>query len=249
MNRTLKINSSEKHSPLKGRASAMIGLGVAAFLLASGLSVQAKLAGHWEAEMVGDGGQKIPVTLDLDRNAQSEWVASMGLPAENMTGLVVQDVTVKGPTVKFVAVELMMTPFDLALGPDGTLKGTISGPAAQAVEFNRTGEAKVELIPASPAVSQQLEGDWEGTLQVPNRAVLMTFHFKNQTDQTVAATFTTDNGPELPLNDVKQAGQEVEFGLRVAHGHFKGTLNEAGTELAGQFTHEETAMPLTLRKK
>jgi hypothetical protein len=221
----------------------------AVFLLTAGLSVEAKLAGHWEGEMVGDGAQKILVSLDLDRNAQSEWIASMGLPAENMTGLVVQEVTVKGPSVKFVAVELMMTPFDLALGPDGTLKGTISGPAAQAVEFKRTGEAKVELIPSSPAVSQQLEGNWEGTLQIPNRAVVMTFHFENQTDQTVKATFSTDDGPDLPLNDVKQTGQQVEFGLRVAHGRFEGTLNEDGTELTGQFYHGENGMPLTLRRK
>jgi len=249
MNPGLKTNPAEKHAPRKDNASTLIRLGMTAFLLASALSVQAKLVGHWEGEMVGDGAQKILVSLDLDRNAQSEWIASMGLPAENVTGLVVQEVTVKGSSVKFVAVELMMTPFDLALGPDGILKGTISGPAAQPVEFKRTGEAKVELIPDSPAVSEQLEGDWEGTLRIPSRAVLMTFHFENQTDQTVKATFSGENGPELPLNDVKQTGQEVEFGLRVAHGRFKGALNEDGTELAGQFTHEETAMPLMLRKK
>lgn len=249
MNNILKTNSAERHSFRKDRALTMLPLCVAAFVLTSALSAQADLAGHWEGEMVGDDAQKIRVSLDLDRNAASEWIASMGLPAENMTGLVVQDVTVKGPSVKFVAVELMMTPFDLVLGPDGTLKGSIPGPAAQPVEFKRTGEAKVELIPSSPAVSQQLEGDWEGTLPIPNRKVLMTFHFRNQPDQTVMATFNTDNGPDLPLNDVKQTGQKVEFGMRIAHGHFQGTLNEEGNELAGQFSHGETPMPLTLRKK
>ena len=249
MNSMLKTNTAGKQSSLNGRASTINPLCVAALLLASVLSVQANLAGHWEGEVIGDGAQRIRVSLDLDKNAKSEWIASMGLPAENMTGLVVQDVTVEGKSVKFVAVELMMTPFDLTLGPEGTLKGTTSGPAAQPVEFKRTGEAKVELIPASPAVSQQLEGDWEGTLQTPNRPVLMVFHFKNQPDKTVMATFNTDNGADLPLNDVKQTGQKVEVGMRIAHGRFEGTLNEKGTELAGQFTHGETAMPLTLRKQ
>jgi hypothetical protein len=53
----------------------------------------------------------------------------------------------------------------------------------------------------------------------------------------------------VPLNDVKQTGQKVEFGLKVAHGSFEGTLNKDGTELAGELTHEGGSTPLTLRKK
>jgi len=249
MNSMLRTNTAGKQSSLNGGASRINPLSVAALLLSSLLSAQAGLAGHWEAEVTGDGSQRIRVSLDLDKNAKWEWIASMGLPADNKTGLVVKDVTVNGKSVKFVAVELMMTPFDLTLGPEGTLKGTMSGRASQPVEFKRTGEAMVELIPASPAVSKQLEGDWEGSLQMPNRAVRMVFHFKNQPDKTVMATFGTGNAADLPLNNVKQTGQKVEFGMRVAHGRFQGTLNKDGTELAGQLAHGAASMPLTLRKK
>jgi len=162
---------------------------------------------------------------------------------------VVKDVVVKGNSVKFLALELMSTPFDLTLGPNGTLKGTLSGRRPQPVEFKRTGEAKVELIPACPAVSKALEGDWEGALKMPNGGFRMVFHFKNHPDKTVKATFDTANATNLPLNDVKQTGQKVEFGMRIAHGAFQGSLNKEGTELAGQFTHEENSMPMTLRKK
>jgi len=206
-------------------------------------------AGHWEADITGDGPQRIRVTLDVAKNAKSEWIASMGLPADNKTGLVVKDLVVNGKSVKFVALELMSTPFELTLGPDGNMKGTISRPGSQPVEFKRTGEAKVELIPASPAVSRELEGDWEGSLPMPNGAFRMVFHFKNQPDQTVMTTFDTPTATDLPLNDVKQTGQKVEFGMRIAHGAFQGTLNKEGTELAGQFTHEANRTPLTLRKK
>ena len=205
--------------------------------------------GHWEADITGDGGRRIRVSLDLAKNAESEWIASMGVPAANRTGMVVKDVAVNGKSVKFVAVEFMMAPFELTLAPDGSMKGTISSPGSQPVEFKRTGEAKVELIPASPAVSKQLEGDWEGSLKMPNGGFRMVFHFKNQPDKTVLTTFDTPNATNLPLNDVKQAGQKVEFGMRIAHGAFQGTLNKEGTELAGQFSHEENNMPLTLRRK
>ena len=129
------------------------------------------------------------------------------------------------------------------------MKGTISGPGAQPVEFKRTGEAKVELIPSSPAVSKELEGDWEGSLGAPIGGFRMVFLFKNQPDRTVMTTFDTANATNLPLNDVKQTGQKVEFGMRIAHGTFQGTLNKEGTELAGQFTHDGSSSPLTLRKK
>src|ERR1017187_3685543 len=166
-------------------------------------TTEAGPAGHWEADIAGDGPQRLRVSLDLAKNAKSEWIASMGLPSDNKTGLVVRDVVVNGKSVKFVATELMSTPFDLTLGPDGNMKGTISGPASQPVEFKRTGEAKVELIPASPAVSKELEGDWEGSLKMPNGGFRMVFHFKNQPDKTVMTTFDTANATNLPLNDVK----------------------------------------------
>jgi hypothetical protein len=205
-------------------------------------------AGHWEGDITGDGPLRMRVTLDLAKNAKSEWIASMGVPSANKTDLVVKDVVVNGKSVKFVAAELMMAGFDLTLGPDVSLKGMISGPGSQPVEFKRTGEAKVELVPASPAVSKALEGDWEGSLKTPGGPARMVFHFKNQPDQTVTATFDSGNAVGLPLKNVKQTGQKVEFAVVVDYSTFQGSLNNQGTELAGQFTAGPTSMPLTLRK-
>ena len=249
MNSKSKTNTLVRPNYLDRGVSTNNLLSVAAALFVSLACAQAAPEGHWEADLKGDDQQLTRVTLDLAKNAKSQWVASMGLPSDHKTGLVVKDIVVNGQSVKFVALELMSSRFDLSLGSDGTMKGTISGPAAQPVEFKRTGEAKVELIPASPAVSKALEGDWEGSLPSPNGAFRMVFHFKNQPDKTLMATFDTANATNLPLNDVKQTGRKVEFGMRIAHGSFQGTLNLQGTELAGQFTHEASSTPLTLRKK
>jgi hypothetical protein len=249
MNRTLQMSTTVKRPSRNRGVSKNSLLSVAAALVASLVCAQAGPEGHWEGDIAGDGQQRIRVSLDLAKNAKSEWIASMGLPSDNKTGLVVRDVVVAGQSVKFVALELMSARFELTLGPDGNMKGTISGPGSQPVEFKRTGEAKVELIPASPAVSKELEGDWEGELKMPNGAFRMVFHFKNQPDKTVTTTFDTPNATNLPLNDLKQKGQKVEFGMRIAHGAFQGTLNKEGTELAGQFTHEANSVPLTLRKQ
>jgi hypothetical protein len=249
MNTISEMDMVKKQFSLNRRAPMHKLVSVAALLLVSLTCAQAGPDGHWEAEIKGDGPQLVRVTLDLAKNAKSEWIGSMGLPSENRTGLVVKDVVIKGNSVKFLALELMSARFDLTLGPDGTMKGTISGPSSQPVEFKRTGEAKVELMSASPAVSKELEGNWEGALKSPNGAFQMVFHFRNQPDKTVLATFDTSNATNLPLNDVKQTDQKVAFGMRIAHGSFQGTLNQEGTELVGQFTHEANSVPMTLRKK
>jgi hypothetical protein len=230
----------------------------AAVLFASLVCAQAGPDGHWEGSFTVNN-REVGMSLDLAKNEKSEWIASMGVPSGNATGLVVMDVAVNGKSVKFVAVELQMATFDLTLGPDGRMKGTMSSPqgpmSAQGsvpVELKRTGEAKVELIPASPAVSKELEGDWEGSLQAPNgMSFPLVFHFKNQPDKTVAATMDSPmvNAVALPLNSVKQTGQKVEFGMKIAGGNFQGSLNKEGTEVAGQLIQGENSMPLTLRKK
>jgi hypothetical protein len=146
----------------------------------------------------------------------------------------------------------MMARFDLTLGPDGRMAGTVSNPQSTVpIEFKRTGEPKVELIPPSPAVSNDLEGAWEGSLPTPGRTFRIRFHFKNQADGTVVATVDTpDSGAMgLPLNNVKQTGRKVELGMRIAHATFQGTLSPDGTELAGQFAHAQDSLPLTLRKR
>jgi hypothetical protein len=227
-----------------------------AVLFASLACAQTGLDGHWEGVLATDNNQNIGVTLDLAKNAKSEWSASMGIPAGNLTGMVVTDVVVNGNSLKFVGVELMMAKFDLALVPDGRMKGTVTnGPNSRPIEFKRTGEAKVELIPDSPAVSKELEGDWEGLFggpNAPNGGIRLTFHFKNKPDNTVAATMDSGLSASMvgmPLNNVKQTGQKVLFGIKIANASFEGTLNKEGTEIAGQFIHDSNPMPLTLRKK
>ena len=231
----------------------------AAVLFASLVCAQAGPDGHWEGSFTVNN-REVGVSLDLAKNEKSEWIASMGLPSGNATGLVVMNVAVNGKSVKFVAVEFQMATFDLTLGPDGRMKGTMSAPqgpmstqGSVPVELKRTGEAKVELIPRSPAVSKELEGDWEGSLQGPDGALHpLVFHFKNLPDKTVAATMDNPerNFMAMPLNNVKQTGQKVEFGLKIAGASFQGSLNKEGAELALQMIHDADSTPfITLRKK
>jgi hypothetical protein len=232
------------------KAAGLWGI-VVALLLAPFAGAQTGVDGHWEGVIKGDNGD-VRISLDLARNAQSQWVASMGLPPR-ASGLIVTDLAVDDRSVKFTALEMMMTRFDLVLNAGGSLRGAYTRRmgGGSSVEFKRTGEAKVELPPPIPAVSQELEGDWEGSLAIGPGPFRILFHFRNQPDKTAKATIDTpaSNGFGMPLDSVKQTGPTVEVGIRIAGATFKGTLNAECTELTGQFMHETRGTPLTLKKK
>lgn len=225
------------------------------FLIAFGVSAavaQIDASGHWEGSIeVPKGPSKI--TLDLARNEKANWIASLGVPERNATGLIVSDISLKGNKLKFSSPDMPGTPvFDLTFENDKltgtlTMKGT-----AMPVVMSRNGEAKVEITPPSPAVSTELEGDWEGELALPDGVTRpLLFHFRNLPDHTVAGTLDTpaQGGKDLGLAGVVQSGNNVEFSVRIHGGHFKGALNQDGTELTGEWLQAPEAPPLACKMK
>jgi hypothetical protein len=220
----------------------------AALLLAAALAAQTGPAGHWEGT-INVNGRDIPLTLDLARNDKAEWIASMG--AQGNSGLVVKDLVVEGNSLKFMAVELRMAQAALMFA-DGKLSGTLTASGdSLPVEFKRAGDAKVELTPASPEVSKDLEGDWVGTVKTPGPEIEISLHFKNQPDHTVRATIDIpmQNAVGMPLDNVKQSGEKLEFGLKIARASFRGTLDKERGELKGQFGQADQQMDVLLKKK
>jgi hypothetical protein len=220
-------------------------------ILAAIAVAQTDFSGHWEGAVDAPSGPT-RLALDLAKNAKGAWVASLGVPEQKMTGLRVTDISVAGSEVRFAAPDLPGSPtFELTL-TDGKLKGALLVQALSLVlEMQRTGDAKVDIAPPSPAVSKELEGDWEGAISLPNgQSIPLAFHFKNQPDQTVEATIDSPSqgAQGLPLKAVAQKGAVVEFAVGVG-GSYQGTLNKEGTEIAGEWTQRSEAPPITLNLK
>jgi hypothetical protein len=225
---------------------------MAGALAAASAVAQTDFSGHWEGAVdVPNGPTRL--ALDLAKNATGAWVASLGVPEQKITGLRVTGISVVGSEVRFAAPDLPGSPtFELTLA-DGKLTGALLVEALSLVlEMQRTGDAKVDIAPPSPAVSKELEGDWEGAISLPNgqsRPVIL--HFKNQPDQSVEATIEspTQGVPGFPLKEIAQKGAVVEFAVQAVGGRYKGTLNKEGTEMAGEWTQRQGTAPLTLNLK
>jgi hypothetical protein len=221
-------------------------------LLAAIAFAQTDFSGHWEgAADVPAGPTRL--ALDLAKNAKGVWVASLGVPERKVTGLRVTDISVMGSEIRFVAPDLPDSPtFELTLA-DGKLKGAVLVPALSVeLEMRRTGDAKLDIAPPSPAVSKELEGDWEGALSLPDgQSRPIVIHFKNQPDRTVEATIESPSQGVrgFPLKEVAQKGAVVEFAVQAVGGSYKGTLNKEGTQIAGEWTQRSGAPPLTLNLK
>jgi len=98
-----------------------------------------------------------------------------------------------------------------------------------------------------PAVP--VAGSWEGTLDAMGTRLRIGVDITRQPDGTLTGTMNSpDQGAYgLPLTDISFTDRVLKFMLKVASGTFEGTLNDAGSEIAGTW-QQVGALPLTLKK-
>ena len=209
-------------------------------------------AGHWEGTLPVPN-REIQIVVDLAQDAKGLWIGTFSQATQNGPTVPLADIKVDDKSVKFrIAAGGANAPdFDCGLENPGSMRCTLTTPGgALTSTLKRTGEAKVDLPKSSPAVSGELEGNWEGSLETPGGALKLVVHFKNQPDKTVKATLDSpdQNSVDLPLTDIVQKGPAVEFQLRLVNGGFKGTLNKEATQLGGEWTQGGNSLPLTLKK-
>jgi hypothetical protein len=218
-------------------------------LLPCGLAfAQTGPTGHWEGA-IKLPEREIQLAADLAKDEKGAWIGTL---AQSGQVIPLADIAVADKSVKFrLSVGGANAPaFDCIL-ETAALNCTINTPGGSiASTLKRTGDAKVDLPKASPAVSAALEGNWEGAVETPSGSLRLVVHFKNLPDQTVKATLDSlDQGAaDLPLTDVVQKESAVEFQLRLANGAYKGTLNKEATQITGDWTQGGGTMPLVLKK-
>ena len=210
-------------------------------------------AGHWEGT-VQLPDRELQIVVDLAKDDKGAWIGAFAQTTQNVRNVPLADIKVADSSVKFrIAAGGGNAPaFDCNLENPTSMNCNLSTPGGTlAVPMKRTGEAKVDLPKSSPAVTAELEGNWEGSIDTPNGTLRIIVHFSNQQDKTVKATLDSpdQNSADLPLTDVVQKGSAVEFQLRLVNGGYKGTLNKEATELSGEWTQGGNSVPLVLKKR
>jgi pimeloyl-ACP methyl ester carboxylesterase len=104
-------------------------------------------------------------------------------------------------------------------------------------------------VVSAQAPAPSVAGSWEGSIDAMGTRLRIGVAITRQPDGALTATMDSpDQGAYgLALSDVTFAGGVLRFVLKAANGSFEGTLNAAGSEIAGTWT-QAGALPLTLKK-
>jgi hypothetical protein len=214
------------------------------------LSAQTDMRGHWSGSIDTPVGP-LAMEVDLDKTTTG-WIGSASIPAQGASGVPLDGVTFADGKAAF---RLKGGPGDPAwsgtLSADGkTLDGTFTqGGQSLPLKFSRTGEAKVDLPKASPAVAPAFVGTFEGTVNfgAPLRLRLTISNGKNGSEATIVSLDQGD--AQIPVSEITQQGTKLTLIVKAVSGDYSGEMNAQGTEIKGTWTQFGMSTDLVLTKK
>jgi hypothetical protein len=214
--------------------------------------VAADLSGHWEGT-IQVPNMEVKIEIDLAKNSKGELAGTLGQLAQHLKGLPLANLVVDGRSVSFQVKGSAAgeRAFKGALSADGT---SISGDFTQSgytmpFSVTRTGDARIETAARNAPIGKELEGTWNGTLDVNGVQRRLVLTMSNQPDGTAAGIFVNvDEGLEIPIGTITQKASSVTLDVPSVGGSYSGALNPEGTELIGTLTQGPTTLPVTFRR-
>jgi hypothetical protein len=223
----------------------------AALLLSPIQKVEAQTVdavGHYEGTVSSPAGTTT-LQIDLTKTAQGGAAGTLTIPAQKLTGFPLTNVTVKGHDVSF----------DIATSGGGYFRGELTAKSIAGefstqmgsipLELERVGEARTYPLPASPRIGKELEGLWNGAIDVDG-GMRVTLNLANQLDGSSSGNFVSvdENNLTVPIV-IAQSGTTVTLTLPMIGSSYIGTVNAAGTEVTGTYTTSRgLALPLSFHR-
>jgi hypothetical protein len=188
--------------------------------------------------------------VDLDKTATG-WIGSVSIPAQGASGIPLDGIALTDGKASFHFKGDPEAPgFTGTLTVDGkTLDGTFAaGPRSVPLKLNRTGEAKVELPKASPAVAAPFLGTWEGTVNF-GVALRIMLTISNGKEGAEAQMVSLDQGnAQIPVSAITQKGTKLSLEVKAVGGGYEGEINAEGAEINGNWTQLGMGTPLLLKR-
>lgn len=208
-----------------------------------------KVTGRWEGS-AKIPGEDLKLIVDLAPGDAGKWTGSVSIPALQLSGAVLDGITVNGNDVSFTVKTALA---DQRLGPakfHGQLSpnGNITGDFTQAgntapFTLSKTGPPQVESPPRSTGIKPEWEGTWKGTyamlgydrtvtLKLMNRGAegaAAEWEIVGKRDNKLPVDLVTENGAFVTV-DSHETGLSLEGSL--ANNEIKGTIFQGPFEIA-----------------
>ena len=208
-------------------------------------------SGHWQG-VVQLGDAPLVFEVDVTRDAKGGLAATFAQPSAGIKGFPFSTVVLDGRTLRLV-LKAGAQPSTF-VGTVSDDRKTIAGEVEQADQkttftLTRVGDARVAAVPKSGRVSQELEGTWNGALDVDGKQMRLIVSLANHADGTASGTVVSPDGSgiEIPVK-INETGSEVAIDVPSVGASFAGTFNAAKSELKGTWTQGAVSLPLTLRR-
>lgn len=231
-----------------------------AFLLAAvcssaassfGASPADSLAGRWEGTADAPG-LRIAMVVDIGKTSEGGWAGSAIFPGFGVKGAQLGQLSVDASTVKFTVKGAMGDPGITAhLAEDGRLAGTYEqvGKTLQ-LSLKRVGEAQVDYPRQSTPIQKELEGGWDGLLDMG--AFKMRLGLKLANSEKGPATgqlILLDSGNySPPVEWVSQQRDDLELSVPAVNLGFEGRFDKTADELRGILRVGSLECPLAWRR-
>ena len=205
--------------------------------------------GHWEGS-IAVPAQPLMITVDLAAKEAQRWVGTITIPAQNLKAFPLSDITVTGNAVAFAMKGVPGDPrFAGTLSADGkSISGDLSqGGGSIAFTLAWKGDAKIEEPPKSTEITKDLEGSWEGALDVSGTVLRLVLKLTNQPSGATGTMVSVDQlGAEIPITTITQTGSQLKFTITSINASYVGDLKDG--QLAGTWTQGPGSWPLVFKR-
>lgn len=194
-------------------------------------------SGHWKGTLEVPT-QALDIEIDLAQ-VDGKWQGAIAIPAQGLRNFPLSAISVEGDTASFAMAGVPGSPqFKGTLSKDGkSLAGDFTqGGGTIPFSVTRTGDAKIEPPPQSTPITKDLEGAWEGPLDVKGTILRLALKLASGPDGKGTGTMVSlDQGSaEIPIAAVVQTGSHVKLAVQAVAGTFEGDLKDG--QLIGTWT-------------
>jgi len=204
-------------------------------------------SGHWTGTIPAEPAIGVEVNLALKGDV---WHGTISIPSQGTKGIPLVDVAVKGNAIRFgIPGAPGDSRFAGTLSADGkTITGDFSqGGGTLPLTLSWKSEPKFEVPQKSTPITKDLEGSWEGPLDVNGKVLRLRVQLANGPDGATGKLISLDQGNvEIAIATITQDGARLKLLITMISGAFDGELK--GDELTGTWTQGPLSLPLVLKR-
>jgi len=105
-------------------------------------------------------------------------------------------------------------------------------------------------VALSAQTSKGLEGTWKGSLDAGGQTLRLVLTVTKSSAGAYSGNLeSVDQGANIPVDVITLNGASVHLELKSIEATFNGKMNDAGTEIAGEFSQGGAQLPLTLKRE